>query len=83
LKSIYIPQSIRALEEDWYIAGSLTSVVFESGASLLAMIERKEVYLKGLFDVYLVEWDGLLSFPGYSVSIIPNVNNYVQLVNDN
>jgi hypothetical protein len=80
LVSICIPQSICALEEDWYAGSSLTSVIFESGASLLAMIERREVDLSGVFEVYLVDWDRVLSFPGYSVCAIPGVDNYVQLV---
>jgi hypothetical protein len=58
----------------------LVSVIFESGASLLAMIEGAEADLNGLFDLYVVDWDGVLNFPGYSISIIPDVDNYVQLV---
>jgi hypothetical protein len=80
LKSISIPQSIRALEEDWYVGSSLTSVIFESGASLLRMLEGPEADLDGLFDVYVFEWDAVLSFPGYPVSIIRDVDHYVQLV---
>jgi hypothetical protein len=80
LKSICLPESIRALEEDWYVGSSLTRVIFESGASLQGMIERTEVDLNGIFDVYVAGWDGFLSFPGYSVSILPDVDKYFQLM---
>jgi hypothetical protein len=80
LKSISIPQSIRALDEDWYVGSSLSRVIFESGASLQAMIEGREIDLNGLFDVCVFDCDGVLSFPGYSVSIIPDVDNHVELV---
>jgi hypothetical protein len=58
----------------------LASVIFESGASLQAMIERREVDLNGVFEIYLFGRDGVLSFPGYSVSTISDVDNSVQLV---
>jgi hypothetical protein len=44
------------------------------------MLEGGEVDLAGTLDVYLIEWDGVMSFPGYSVSIIPGLDNYARLV---
>jgi hypothetical protein len=58
----------------------LASVVFESDASLQAMIENKKVDLEGNFNVYLVEWDGLLSFRGYSVRVIAGADHSFRLV---
>jgi hypothetical protein len=55
-------------------------VIFDSGASLLPMIETKKVDLEGDFDICVVEWDGIMTFPGYSVSIIPGADNLIRLV---
>jgi hypothetical protein len=58
-------------------------VIFESGGSLLAMIEARTVELDGTFDIFLGEWDGVMSFPGYSVSIVPGVDDLFQLMKNN
>jgi hypothetical protein len=55
-------------------------VIFESGASLRTMIERREVDLEGYFGIYVADWDGVMSFPGYSVPATRGVDNLVQLV---
>jgi hypothetical protein len=39
LKSICIPESIQRIERYWYNSSSLTRVTFESGASLVRMID--------------------------------------------
>jgi hypothetical protein len=80
LRSIRIPGSIRLLEKDWRAASSLGRVIFESGASFLAMIQAGKVDLHGYFDIYIVHWDEIVSFPGFSVVIIPSVDNSVRLV---
>jgi hypothetical protein len=38
------------------------------------------VDLEGHFDYHLVDWDGVMVFPGYSVCTLPGVNDYVGLV---
>jgi hypothetical protein len=43
------------------------------------MIEEGEVDLNGNFDVYIFGWDGVLSFCGYSVSILPDIEDLVEL----
>jgi hypothetical protein len=35
--------------------------------------------LDGGFDIYVYQWDGVMNFPGYSVSIIPDTDEYVLL----
>jgi hypothetical protein len=80
LKSICIPRGIQQLEGQWSVGSSLASVIFESSASLQAMIEGSEADLEGRFDIVLVDWDGVMSFPGYSVCTIPGVDNSVRLV---
>jgi hypothetical protein len=80
LKSICIPQSIRALKKDWFNESSLSRVIFESGASLQTMIESGEVDLNGNFDIFVFGWDGVMTFPGYSVSIPPDTDNCFLLV---
>jgi hypothetical protein len=80
LNFIRIPPSIRALNANWWEGSSLTSVVFESGRSLRTIIEHGEVDLNGNFGIYIFGWDGVMSFPGYSVSIVPGVEDFVQLV---
>jgi hypothetical protein len=60
----------------------LTNVIFESDPSLQQMIERAEVDLEGSFDICFVECDGVVSFPGYTVSIIPSVDDLFHLVRD-
>jgi hypothetical protein len=70
------------LEEDWCIWSSLASVIFESAPSLQMMIGRRDVGLEGDFDIYVVEWDGVMDFPGYSVSIIPGVDNLFRLLKE-
>jgi hypothetical protein len=47
------------------------------------MIEGGEVDLNSTFDICVCEWDGLMSFPGYSASVIPGVDNSVRLVKQN
>jgi hypothetical protein len=44
------------------------------------MIERRQIDLEGIFDIHLVEWDGVMSCPGYSVSTILGVDNSANLV---
>jgi hypothetical protein len=44
------------------------------------MIEIGQVDLKGAFRIEVREWDGIMLFPGYAVSIIPGVDNSVLLV---
>jgi hypothetical protein len=80
LTSICIPQGIQQLEFHWSVGSSLAIVVFESSGSLQAMIEQERVDLEGHFDIVLVDWDGVLSFPGYSVCTIPGVDDSVRLV---
>jgi hypothetical protein len=80
LKSICIPQGIQQLDKDWYVRSSLGRVIFESSVSLQTMIEGRHVDLGGRFDVCLVDWDSGMSFAGYSVSILPGVEDLVQLV---
>jgi hypothetical protein len=80
LKSISIPQSIQKLENEWYNGSSLATVIFESGVSLVNMIAAGEVDLEGGYAIYLDQWDGLMDFPGYSVSPIPFLDRLVQLV---
>jgi hypothetical protein len=43
-------------------------------------MEQKEIDLEGHFDIVLSDWDGVMSFPGYSVCSIPDVAKYVKLV---
>jgi hypothetical protein len=74
LKSIRIPEGIQRLMTNWYLRSSLTRVIFESSVSLQTMIERRQIGVRGDFDICLVEWDGVISFPGYSVSSIPDVD---------
>jgi hypothetical protein len=44
------------------------------------MLEHREVDLEGNFGLYLLEWDGVLRFAAYSVSIIPATDCSVELV---
>jgi hypothetical protein len=44
------------------------------------MMERGEVDLEGNFDIYLIQWNGVMRFPGYSVSIVPGGDNPIRLV---
>jgi hypothetical protein len=55
-------------------------VIFDSAASLWTMISKGQADLGGNFDISVVGWDGVLSFRGYSVCIIPGVDNSVRLV---
>jgi hypothetical protein len=80
LHSISIPQSIRTLPKEWWLGASLRRVIFESGASLLTMIKGGEVDLNPSFRIEVYQWDGVMNFPGYSVSIIPGVDDFVLLV---
>jgi hypothetical protein len=80
LKSICIPQSIRVLENDWYSGSSLNKVLFESGESLQRMIQDETVDLNFDFEVEICDWDSVMIFPGYSVSIIPGADNSVRLM---
>jgi hypothetical protein len=57
-------------------------VFFESGASLLAMIENDMADLDFDAGVYVCEWDGVMCFPGYSVSISQSIDNCVRLIKD-
>jgi hypothetical protein len=58
----------------------LMKVIFESGLSLQRMIESGESDLNGRFSISVHQWDGVMTFPGYSVSIRPDVDDFVQLV---
>jgi hypothetical protein len=75
---LYISESIRNLEKDWYEGSLLVTVLFESGASARTMIASGEVDLEGHFAIYLRRWDGAMDFPGYSVSIIPSIGCHLQ-----
>jgi hypothetical protein len=44
------------------------------------MMESNEIDLEGKFDIYIVDWDGVMSLGGYSVSVIPGPDNSVRLV---
>jgi hypothetical protein len=68
------------LEKDWWARSSLTAVIFESAGSLQAMMNDNTVDLEGTFDIYVVQWDGVMNFPGYSVSMIRTVDNLVGLI---
>jgi hypothetical protein len=80
LKFICISQGIQQLEKDSYVRSSLARVIFESSASLQAMIQCWNADLEGRFEINLVDWDGVATFPGYSVCTIPGVDNSVRLV---
>jgi hypothetical protein len=59
---------------------SLERVTFESGASLQRTIEDGKVDLEGKFAIFVVNWDDVMSFRGYSVSVIPGTDHLVQLL---
>jgi hypothetical protein len=44
------------------------------------MIRCGQVDLHGKFAIFVVGWDGVMSFAGYSVSILPGVEDLVQLL---
>jgi hypothetical protein len=44
------------------------------------MIEGRGVDLGATFSVYVVGWDGVMSFPGYSVCAVPGTGHSVELV---
>jgi hypothetical protein len=67
------------LPKNWHNMSSLRSVIFESGESLLKMIEIGQLDLEGNFDIWVVQCDGVVSFPGYSVSMVPGVDNLLRL----
>jgi hypothetical protein len=46
------------------------------------MMQRKAVDLDGGFEIGLVDWDGIMHFPGYFIRTFPGVDNFVQLVKD-
>jgi hypothetical protein len=52
----------------------LMTVVFESGLSVQRMIESGESDLNGRFSISVHRWDGVMDFPGYSVSILPDAD---------
>jgi hypothetical protein len=58
----------------------LAIVIFESAESLQAMIERRTADLEGHFAISLVDWDGVMGFPSYSVDAISGVDNSFRLV---
>jgi hypothetical protein len=37
------------------------------------------IYLQGRFDIGISDWDRMMNLPGYSVSIIPGVDNPVRM----
>jgi hypothetical protein len=43
------------------------------------MIASGQIDLNGKFDIFVGQWDEISGFPGYSVSLIPRVDNSVQL----
>jgi hypothetical protein len=53
---------------------------FGSSLSLPTMLERRPVDLKGHFDIVLVNWDSIMSFPRDSVCTFPGVNDYIQVL---
>jgi hypothetical protein len=55
-------------------------VTFESGASLATIIEGGDADLTCNIEIEICHWDGILRFRGYSVSIIPGINNLIRLV---
>jgi hypothetical protein len=57
-------------------------VTFESGLSLQRMIESGESDLNGRFSISVHRWDGVMTFPGYSVSIPPDADNCFLVVKD-
>jgi hypothetical protein len=44
------------------------------------MIEAGDAHLTGDFNIDVCEWDGVMCFPGYSISRIPGVDNAVWLM---
>jgi hypothetical protein len=46
------------------------------------MVERGTVDLPGTFEICVVDWNGVMGFPGYAVSIIPGDDHLVRLVKE-
>jgi hypothetical protein len=44
------------------------------------MIEAGEVDLNRNFDLRVSDWDSVMNFPGYSVSVTSDVDNSARLV---
>jgi hypothetical protein len=80
LKSICIPRGIQQLDKNWTVGSALAVVIFESSASLQAMMEHETIDLEADFDIVLIDWDGVMSFPGYSVCTLSSVDNSFRLV---
>jgi hypothetical protein len=44
------------------------------------MIKKRKADLNGDFTIFIFGWDRVMSFRGYSVSILPGVEDFVELV---
>jgi hypothetical protein len=80
LTQIMIPSAIVALCTNWASGSSLKYVLFESGASLHAMLEAGKVDLSHNCEIRIPACDRDMKFPGYSVDAEPGVNNSFRLV---
>jgi hypothetical protein len=80
LKSICLPPSIRSLAKNGWRESSSVQLSFDSGLSLLKMIEADEVDLAGAFDIYVNEFGDIVSFPGYSVCVLPAHDTSIRLM---
>jgi hypothetical protein len=80
LRSICIPRSVKVLSGFWYDGTKDRTVIFESGASLKAIIESGEKYVFGSFEIEIGECDCDLDFDGFSVDDRRNANGWIRLV---
>jgi hypothetical protein len=80
LQSICIPQSLNALCKSWALGSSLQTVVFESAASLAALIEGNDADLNGAFEIKILTYDCDLDLEGYSVDDRQTIDGFVHLV---
>jgi hypothetical protein len=80
LKSIVIPRSILALENNWTGETSLDRIIFQSAASLRNMIANGRVDLREGCEIQFVECDCPLDFPGYSVQPVQDASDVFNLV---
>jgi hypothetical protein len=55
-------------------------VIFESGESLQRLIQGGTADLSFHYEIDICHWDGVMIFPGYSVSIIPGADDSVRLI---
>jgi hypothetical protein len=81
LRSISIPASVLALEQDWAaLQNSLGRVKFESGGSLKRMIEGDEVDSSHRFVIFIENSDCDTNISGYSTKSCLGVRNLVRFV---